>query len=147
MIDLLHRTNMTAAKPISSPMISLVLPPHSLKIMETHSQTPILYHNTVESLPYLSFTRQILLLLLMRYVNSCIDLQETVNTLLKGYYTISGSHHTIAFYNDQAHSLDLQSFSDSNWAIVLMIGDPLYANVFFFGPNLLLWSSQKQKIA
>lgn len=140
--DLLARKNMSAAKPVSTPLpVSPKLTLHSGAILDDASQ----YRSVVGSLQYLAFTRPDIAFAVNRLsqfmhrpTNAHWQAAKRVLCYLAGTFT-----HGIFI---RANSpLSLHAFSDADWA-----GDTddyvsTNAYVIYLGHNPVSWSSKKQR--
>jgi hypothetical protein len=139
--DLLSKTNMTEAKPVSSPMSSsAVLSAFTGDPMEE----PSLYRSTVGSLQYLSLTRPDLAFA----VNRVCQLMhhptklhwQAVKRILR-YLKCTITHGLLL---QKTSTTSLQAYSDADWAGCSDDRRSTGAYCVFLGSNLISWSSRKQ---
>ena len=142
-LDILKRTNMQDAKPVSSPMASST----SLIAYEGPSfPDHTLYRNTVGALQYLSFTRP--------------DIAFAINKLSQFMHAPTLLHwqavkrllrylkHTIQFGLQLFRSScsDLQAYCDADWAGSRDDCCSTGSYCVFLGKNLISWGCKKQAI-
>lgn len=82
-LDLLKRTHMMEAKPISSPLSSSSF---LLAFIGDSMEDPTLFRSTVGSLQYLSLTCPDLAFMSIGYVSLCIALPSIIGKQLNGYF-------------------------------------------------------------
>jgi len=114
--DLLTKTNMLLAKPISIPMST------SIKLSRFEDSTianPTLYKSTIGSLQYLSISRPDIAFPVNKVSQFMQDPRDSHWTTLKRIlrYLKSTINHTFYIYNDS--STQLTAYSDSDWASCL----------------------------
>jgi len=139
-IDLLKRTNMLEAKPISSPMSSS----SSLSAFDGDSmEDPILYRSTVGSLQYLSLTRPDLAFAVKRecqFMHKPSKLHwQAVKRILR-YLKHTVSHGLLL---TRLNISILEAFSDADWAGCPDDRKSTGGYCVFLGSNLISWSSKK----
>jgi hypothetical protein len=140
--DLLRKTNMHEAKPISSPMASST----SLSQFQgTPLSDPSSYRSTVGSLQYLSLTRPDIAFAVNKvcqFMTKPTNLHwSAVKRILR--YLKHTSHHSLFLHRNS--NFTIQAFSDADWA-----GSPddrrsTSGYCLFLGRNLISWSSRKQR--
>jgi hypothetical protein len=140
--DLLRKTNMHEAKPISSPMASST----SLsKFQGTPLSDPSSYRSTVGSLQYLSLTRPDIAFAvnkICQFMTNPTDLHwSAVKRILR--YLKHTSHHSLFLHKDS--NFTIQTFSDADWASSPDDRRSTSGYCLFLGRNLISWSSRKQR--
>jgi hypothetical protein len=136
--DLLSKTNMTEAKPVSSPMAS-----SSTLSAFTGVEDPTLHRSVVGSLQYLSFTRPNLAFAVSRvcqFMHRPTKLHwQAVKRILRYLkHTIS---HGLLLHKTSSNSL--QAYSDADWAGCSDDQHSTDAYCVYLGSNLISWSSHK----
>jgi len=139
--DLLSKTNMTEAKPVSSPMSSsAALSAYTGDPMED----PSLYRSTVGSLQYLSLTRPDLAFAVNRvcqFMHRPTKLHwQAVKRILR-YLKCTITHGLLL---QKTSTTSLQAYSDADWAGCSDDRRSTGAYCVFLGTNLISWSSRKQ---
>jgi hypothetical protein len=140
-MDLLKKTNMLEAKPITSPMSSSTV---LSAFIGDPMEDPSLYRSTVGSLQYLSLTRPDLGFAVNRVCQfmhrpTTLHWQAVKRILRYLKHTVSHGlllHHT--------KSTSLQAYSDADWAGCPDDCRSTGAYCIFLGSNLISWSSSKQ---
>jgi hypothetical protein len=140
-LDLLQRTNMATAKPVTTPMSAS----SSLSKFDGVSLTdPTLYRSTVGALQYLALTRPDIAF----SVNKCAqfmhaprDTHWTAVKRILRYLKFSISHGLLI---RPCPSFRLAAFSDADWAGCPDDRKSTSGYCTFLGPNLLSWTSKKQ---
>jgi hypothetical protein len=140
--DLLRKTNMHEAKPISSPMASST----SLSQFQgTPLSDPSSYRSTIGSLQYLSLTRPDIAFAVNKvcqFMTNPTDLHwSAVKRIL--CYLKHTSHHSLFLHNDS--NFTIQAFSDADWASSPDDRRSTSGYCLFLGRNLISWSSHKQR--
>jgi len=140
-LDILRRTNMVAAKPVSSPMSTAT----NLSAFEgAFFDDPTLYRSTVGALQYLCITRP--------------DISFTVNKLSQFLHQPTVLHwqsikrllrylkQTIHFglQIHRSSSTTLQAFTDADWAGSRDDRRSTDGYCIFLGQNMISWSCRKQ---
>jgi len=139
--DLLSKTNMTEAKPVSSPMASSsTLSAYTGDTMED----PTLYRSVVGSLQYLSLTRPDLAFPVSRVCQfmhrpTTLHWQAVKRILRYLKHTIS---HGLLLHKNSSNSL--HAYSDADWAGCSDDRRSTGAYCVYLGSNLISWSSRKQ---
>ena len=141
-IDLLTRTNMMDARPVSTPMA----PTPKLSLTSgTPMDNPSEYRAVLGSLQYLAFTRPDLAFpvnRLSQFMQRPTDLHwQAVKRILR--YLAGTSSHGILLRSDTP--MKLHAYTDADWA-----GDAddycsTNAYIVYLGGNPISWSSKKQK--
>lgn len=139
--DLLQKTNMSTAKPVSTPMSPT--PKLSLK-SGTRLENPSEYRATMGSLQYLSFTRPDIAFAvnkLSQYMHCPTDLHWIAAKRILRFLAGTQTH---GIYFRRGTLLTLHGFSDADWA-----GDTddfvsTNAYVVYLGGSPISWSSRKQ---
>jgi len=139
-LDLLKRTNMLEAKPISSPMSSS----SSLSAFDGDSMDdPLLNRSTVGSLQYLSLTRPDLAFAVNRvcqFMHKPTKLHwQAVKRILR-YLKHTVSHGLLL---TRSNTSTLEVFSDADWAGCPDDRKSTGGYCVFLGSNLISWSSKK----
>jgi len=139
--DLLRKTNMDFAKPITTPMsTSSILSAFTSDPMED----PSLYRSTVGSLQYLFFTRPDLAFSVNRvcqlmHRSTKLHWQAVKRILRYLKHTIT---HRVLLQKTSSHTL--QAFSDADWAGCPDGRSSTRVYCVFLGSNLIFWSSRKK---
>jgi hypothetical protein len=140
--DLLARTNMTGAKPVSTPLPTS--PPISLHSGMTLSD-PTEYRTIIESLQYLSMTRPHITYAvnkLSQYMHQpSTEHWALVNRILRYLYGTLDER-IIIHCNS---SISLHAFSDADWAGDKDDYSSTSAYIVYLGRNPISWNSKKQK--
>ena len=140
--DLLHKTNMAAAKPCSTPMcLSNNL---SLSDSEPFSQ-PSVYRSIIGALQYLTLTRPDLAFCvnkLSQFLQTPTVAQWNACKRILRYVKGTLSHGLLF---KPASLFTLEGYSDSDWATNIDDRKPVNGICVFLGGNLITWSSRKQK--
>jgi hypothetical protein len=139
--DLLKKTNMHEAKPISSHMSSnTVLSQYG----GTALSDPSTYRSVVASLQYLSLTRPDIAFVINKacqYMsNPTEDHWSVVKRILR--YLKHTIHHSLLLHRDT--SFNLQAFSDADWESCPDDRCSTTGYCIYLGWNLISWSSRKQ---
>jgi hypothetical protein len=140
-MDLLKKTNMHEAKPITSPMASSSA---LLAFTGDPMEDPSLYRSTVGSLQYLSLSRPDLSYAVNRvyqFMHRPLKPHwQTVKRILR-YLKHTISHGLLLHRN--CHNT-LQAYSDADWAGCSDDRRSTGAYCVYIGSNLISWSSRKQ---
>ncbi|WVY93401.1 hypothetical protein V8G54_032489 [Vigna mungo] len=123
--DLLSKTHMIEAHPISSPMVSnCKVSKHGADLFSD----PTLYRSVGGALQYVTLTR--------------LEISFSVNKYLKG--TI---FHELHFQVASPHcSFSLKAYCDADWASDVDDRRSTSKAAIFLGPNLISWGPRKQQI-
>jgi hypothetical protein len=139
-LDLLKRTNMLEAKPISSPMASS----SSLSAFAGDPmEDPLLYRSTVGSLQYLSLTRPDLAFAVNRvcqFMHKPSKLHWQAVKRILHYFKHTLSHGLLL---TRSNVSNLEVFSDADWAGCPDDRKSTGGYYVFLGSNLISWSSKK----
>ena len=139
--DLLHKTNMSNAKPCSTPMASH----HKLSLNDSPPfSQPSLYQSTIGALQYLAHTRPDISYAvnkLSQFLHApttahCVACKRILR-YIKGTLTYGLSFRPATVFN-------LEGFSDADWATNLDDYKSMSGLCVFLGGNLITWSSKKQ---
>ena len=140
--DLLHKNNMTDAKPVATPL------PTSRKLT-LQSGTPLedgsQYRSVVGSLQYMAFTRPDISYAVTRLSQfmhkPTIDHCQAAKRVLR-YLSGTRSHGIFLHHNSP---LSLHAFSDADWAGDTNDFVSMNGYIIYLGKNPISWSSKKQK--
>jgi hypothetical protein len=140
-IDLLHRTKMSEAKPITTPMASTT----SLSAFEGELFPDLtLYRSTVGALQYLALTRPDIAFMvnkLSQFMQKpLLPHWQTVKRLLR--YLKNTLHFGLQIY--RSSSPTIQAFSDADWAGSRDDRRSTCSYCIFLGKNLISWRCKKQ---
>jgi hypothetical protein len=140
--DLLKKTNMHEAKPVSSPMSSSTV---LSKFGGTALSDPSTYRSIVGSLQYLSLTRPDLAFAVNKVCqymsHPTEDHWSAVKRILR--YLKHTIHHGLLLHRTTTFSL--QAFSDADWASCPDDRRSTTGYCIYLGRNLISWSSRKQR--
>ncbi|CAN6690958.1 unnamed protein product [Malus baccata var. baccata] len=139
--DLIHKAGMDSCKPATTPC-----KPHQQLLDEegTVLTDPTLYRSLVGSLKYLTFTRPDI----AYAVNSACQFMSSPTELHFAFvkriirYLQGTIQHGILYSSDTV--LDLNAFSDSDWAADLNTRRSVTGYVVFLGNNHISWQSKRQ---
>jgi hypothetical protein len=138
-LDLLKRTNMLEAKPMSSSS--------SLSAFDGDSMDdPLLYRSTVRSLQYLSLTRPDLAFAINRvcqFMHKPIKLHWQAVKRILHYLKHMVSHGLLL---TRSNTSTLEVFSDADWARCPDDRKSTGSYCVFLGSNVISWSSKKHPI-
>jgi hypothetical protein len=144
-MDLLKKTNMHEAKPITSPMASSsALSAFTGDPMKDPMKDPSLYRSTVGSLQYLSLTRPDLSYAINRvcqFMHRPLKPHWQADKRILRYLKHTVSHGVLLHHNS---SNTLQAYSDADWAGCPNDRRSTGAYCVYLGSNLTSWSSCKQ---
>jgi hypothetical protein len=140
--DLLRKTNLHEAKPVSSPMASsTVLNQYTCSSLSDPSS----YRNVVGSLQYLSLTQPDISFAVNKVcqfmANPTEDHWSVVKRILR--YLNHTIHHCIFLHKDT--NFNIQAFSDADWASCLDDRHSTTGYCLYLGRNLISWTSRKQR--
>uniref|UniRef100_A0A2N9ISY4 Reverse transcriptase Ty1/copia-type domain-containing protein n=1 Tax=Fagus sylvatica TaxID=28930 RepID=A0A2N9ISY4_FAGSY len=140
--DLLKKTNMHEAKPVSSPLASSTV---LSKFGGTALSDPSTYRSVVGSLQYLSLTRPDLAFAVNKvcqYMSHPTDDHwSAVKRILR--YLKHTIHHGLLLHRTTTFSL--QAFSDADWASCPDDRRSTTGYCIYLGRNLISWTSRKQR--
>jgi hypothetical protein len=141
-LDLLKKSNMSEAKPIKTPMSTA----HTLSLLSGDPLLdPSLYRSLVGALQYLSLTRPNMSFAVNKvsqFMHRPTSLHlQTVKCILK--YLKSTISYGLLLRRSSSHTL--QAYSDSDWAGCPDDRKSTGGFCVFLGPNLISWSSRKQR--
>ena len=141
--DLLQKTNMHEAKPVSSPMSSsTVLSQHSGTSLSDSSA----YRSVVGSLQYLSLTRPDIAFAVNKVCqfmhNPTEDHWSAVKRILR--YLKHTIHHCLFLHRETTFTI--QAFLDADWTSCPDDKRSTTGYCLYLGRNLLSWTSRKQRI-
>ena len=141
-VDLLRKTNMLEAKPVSSPMAQST----SLSAFEGDPLSDAtLYRSTVGALRYLSITRldiSFIVNKLSQFMHRPTNLHwQSVKRLLR--YLKQTIHFGLQLHRSKVHTL--QAFSDADWAGCRDDRRSTGGFCVFLGNNLISWGCKKQQ--
>ena len=140
--DLLRRTNMVDAKPVTSPMATT--PKLSLK-SGTALSDPTEYRTVIGSLQYLAFTRPDIAYAvnkLSQFMYCPTDLHWQATKRILRYLAGTSSH---GIYLRKDSPLSLHAFSDADWAGDVDDFVSTNAHILYLGTTPIAWSSKKQQ--
>lgn len=141
-IDLLSRTKMEDAKPLTSPMATT--PKLSLK-SGAPLKDPTEYRTIIGSLQYLAFTRPDIAYAvnkLSQFMHRPTDLHWHATKRILRYLAGTASHD---IYLRQDSPLSLHAFSDADWAGDVDDFVSTNAYILYLGTIPIAWSSKKQQ--
>ena len=144
--DLLHKTDMAEAKPISSPMVT------NLKLSKNGDDLlsdPTMYRSVVGALQYATITRPEISFSVNKvcqFMSKPLESHWTaVKQILK--YLKGTLHVGHRFVPASLHQpLSLHAFCDADWAADLDGQRSTSGAAIFLGPNLISWWSWKQQV-
>jgi hypothetical protein len=140
-LDLLKRTNMLEAKPITNPMSTS----HTLSaFVGDPMDDPTLFRSTVGSLQYLSLTRPDLAFAVNRVCQFMHRPTKVHWQAIKRILRYLKHIVTHGLLLTRTNSSQLQAFSDADWAGCPDDRKSTGAYCVFLGTNLVSWSSRKQ---
>jgi hypothetical protein len=141
--DLLHKTNMTQAKPLTSPMAASTSLSKFAGITLTDAT---LYRSTAGALQYLAITRPDIAFAINKcsqFMHDPRDVHWTVVKRILWYLKHTITHSLLI---QPYHNFQLVAFSDADWAGCPDDRKSTSGFCTFLGPNLLSWHSKKQPI-
>jgi hypothetical protein len=140
--DLLRKTNLHEAKPVSSPMASSTV---LSQYTGSSLSDPSSYRSVVGSLQYLSLTRPDISFAVNKVcqfmANPTEDHWSAVKRILR--YLKHTIHHCIFLHRDT--NFNIQAFSDADWASCPDDRRSTTGYCLFLGRNLISWTSRKQR--
>ncbi|CAN1348021.1 Retrovirus-related Pol polyprotein from transposon RE2 [Linum perenne] len=138
--ELLHKAGMATSKPLSTPSATTQAAPSS-----TPFHDPTLYRQLVGGLQYLSMTRPDMAYTttrLSQYMHAPTDTDwHRLKRALR--YLRGTAEHGLYIRSSSSHIL--QGFSDADWGGDSADRRSTSGYVTFYGPNLISWSSRKQR--
>uniref|UniRef100_A0A2N9F1H2 Reverse transcriptase Ty1/copia-type domain-containing protein n=1 Tax=Fagus sylvatica TaxID=28930 RepID=A0A2N9F1H2_FAGSY len=141
--DLLQKTKMHEAKPVTSPMSSSTI---LSKHLGTSLLDPTSYRSAVSSLQYLSLTRPDIAFAVSKVcqfmANPTEDHWSAVKRILR--YLKHTINHCLFLHRDTTFTL--QAFSDANWASCPDDRRSTTGYCLYLGCNLISWTSRKQQL-
>jgi Reverse transcriptase (RNA-dependent DNA polymerase)/gag-polypeptide of LTR copia-type/GAG-pre-integrase domain len=139
--SILDRTNMTAAKPIQTPMIAGL---QMSKYEGTKLIDPQLYRSTVGALQYATITRPDLTFAVNKASQFMHEPTEAHWQMVKRIlrYVKGTLSHGLLFKS--APNLSLHAYCDADWAGCPDDRRSTTGFAVYLGPNLISWSSKKQ---
>jgi hypothetical protein len=139
--DLLHRTKMTHAKPVHSPMSSST----SLsKFRGPSFSDKTLYRSIVGALQYLSFTRPDIAFAVNKVAQFMHDPRNDHWSAVKRILRYLKHSITYGLFISKCSSMHLSAFSDADWAGCPDDRKSTSGYCIYLGNNLISWSSKKQ---
>jgi hypothetical protein len=139
--DLLHKTNMTLAKPLTSPMAASASLSKFAGITLTDAT---LYRSTVGALQYLAITRPDIAFAVNKCSQFMHDPRDVHWTAVKRILRYLKHTITHGLLIQPCHNFQLVAFSDADWAGCPDDRKSTSGFCTFLGPNLLSWHSKKQ---
>uniref|UniRef100_A0A2N9GEP2 Reverse transcriptase Ty1/copia-type domain-containing protein n=1 Tax=Fagus sylvatica TaxID=28930 RepID=A0A2N9GEP2_FAGSY len=140
--NLLRKTNLHEAKPVSSPMASSTI---LSQYTGSSLSDPSSYRSVVGSLQYLSLTRPDISFAVNKVcqfmANPTEDHWSAVKRILR--YLKHTIHHCIFLHRDT--NFNIQAFSDADWASCPDDRRSTTGYCLFLGRNLISWTSRKQR--
>uniref|UniRef100_A0A2N9HK34 Integrase catalytic domain-containing protein n=1 Tax=Fagus sylvatica TaxID=28930 RepID=A0A2N9HK34_FAGSY len=140
--DLLHKTNLHEAKPVSSPMASSTV---LSQYTGSSLSDPSSYRSVVGSLQYLSLTRPDISFAVNKVcqfmANPTEDHWSAVKRILR--YLKHTIHHCIFLHRDT--NFNIQAFSDADWVSCPDDRRSTTGYCLLLGRNLISWTSRKQR--
>jgi len=140
-MDLLQKTNMMLAKPITSPM-SASAPLSKFAGISLSDAT--LYRSTVGVLQYLAITRPDISFAVNKCSQFMQDPRDVHWTAVKRILRYLKHSITYGLLIRPCHHFQLAAFSDADWAGCPDDRKSTSGYCTFLGPNLLSWNSKKQ---
>ena len=135
--DLLNRTNMLEAKPISSPMVSSCkLSKHGSDLLQDAS----FYRSAVGALQYVTITHPELSFAVIKVCQFMFSPLESHWTAVKRIlrYLKGAVHSGLVLYPASTHQpLSIQGFCDSDWASDQDDRRSTFGGAVYVGPNLV----------
>jgi hypothetical protein len=142
-LDLFHKSNMSEAKPVKTPMSTA----HALTLLSGDTLIdPSPYRSLVSALQYLSLTQPDISFAVNKVSQfmhrpTSLHLQAVKRILRYLKFTIS-----YGLFLRRSTSRTLHAYSDADWAGCLDDRKSTGGFCVFLGPNLISWSSHKQRI-
>ncbi|XP_043704477.1 uncharacterized mitochondrial protein AtMg00810-like [Telopea speciosissima] len=138
--DLLTRAGMTDCKPILTPMSTTSTDSGGALMTD-----PTKYRSIVGALQYVTLTRPDVSFAVNRVCQFMHSPTEDHWTQVKRILRYLKGTSTLGLFLEKSHNPTLQAFSDADWAGNSSDRRSTGGFAIFLGPNLLSWTSRKQK--